>query len=115
MATTRVEKFKSYRDEIKRMDENEKTARSKASRKVDSFFDENDYKRLQEMDKSTMSISYDEIMDAASAYDEDEKSNSYSLKMPTSKRKIFFYLLCGILLLALAALIIYFGLDIWVF
>ncbi len=115
MSQTRVEKFKKYRDEINRLDDSEASSRTLVSQKVDSYFGPDEYDRLKKLDKSTLSISYEEIMDAASVYEKETKnSKGYTLEIPPNKKKIAFYVISSLLLSLLASAIIFLALKMWV-
>lgn len=110
---TRTEKFKSYRDEIKRMDDTLDSSRTIVSQKVDDFIGTDDYKKIRDMTNSTLSISYNEILETANSMGE-ESSPRVILTLPPFAKKVVFYVSMSIIMALLAALIIYLAIQIWV-
>ncbi len=110
MARSRVEKYKEYREEIERSDGRS----SQTTRKTSSYIDSSDYENIKNMDRSTFSISYDEIGDDLSEYEEKSRKNQgQGMRLPYSKKKILFYVFTSILLIILAITLIYLAVRLW--
>ncbi len=73
MEETRVEKFKSYREEIQSSFGDDMTSKKKISDRISKFINEENM-------HNTSSISFDEIIDAYEIYEKKETDNFSPLK-----------------------------------
>lgn len=103
---TRIEKYRKYREEIQAMSGDEVTTKVKTSQRAQQFLDEKDKKKLSEMNSSTISISYKEIMDAYDIYEKEHPEEKNMLELQEKRRKVFLIVGVSLIIALLIALVI---------
>lgn len=103
---TRIEKYRAYREEIARMDENKPaTRKSLAAELARNKLLEEEKERKNSAFNTTISLSYDDLMEAYQIYDKEHGRKMTPLDMVKRRHRIFVWVMIVLGILVAASLV----------